>query len=45
MKSLIILVSNHHKNTQKITEIIAKVLDAQIMTPEQVSLKNFDNMT
>jgi flavodoxin len=37
MKSLIVLVSYHHKNTQKIAEVMAKVLDAQIKTPRQTS--------
>jgi flavodoxin len=36
MKSLIILYSYHHKNTQKIAEAMAKVLDAQLKTPEQI---------
>ncbi len=37
MKSLIVLVSYHHNNTQKIAEVMAKVLDAQVKTPEQTS--------
>jgi flavodoxin len=37
VKSLIILVSYHHKNTQKIAEIFAKVLDAEIKSPQQTS--------
>ena len=36
MKSLIILVSYHHNNTQKVADVFAKVLDAQIKTPEQI---------
>ena len=35
-KSLIILFSYHHKNTEKIAHVIAGVLDAQIKTPQQV---------
>ena len=35
-KSLIILFSYHHKNTEKIANVIARVLDAQIKTPQQV---------
>ena len=35
MKSLVIVSSYHHKNTQKIAETMAKVLDAQTKTPEQ----------
>ena len=37
MKSLIVLVSYHHNNTQKVAEVIAKVLDAQIKTPQQTN--------
>lgn len=36
MKSLIVLVSYHHNNTQKVADVIAKVLDAQVKTPEQI---------
>jgi flavodoxin len=36
MKSLLVLYSYHHKNTEKIAKVFAKVLDAQIKTPEQV---------
>jgi flavodoxin len=39
MKSLLILYSYHHKNTEKIARIFAKVLDAQIKTPQQVNLE------
>lgn len=37
MKSLIVLVSYHHNNTQKIAEVMARVLDAQVKTPEQIN--------
>ena len=37
MKSLIIVFSYHHKNTEKIAQTFAKVLDAQIKTPQQVN--------
>ena len=37
MTSLLILLSYHHKNTEKIANIFAKVLDAPIKTPEQVT--------
>ena len=37
MKSLIVCYSHHHNNTQKIAEVIAKVLDAQIKTPQQTN--------
>ena len=37
MNSLLIIYSYHHKNTEKIAKVIAKVLDAQIKTPQQVN--------
>ena len=37
MKSLLVLFSYHHKNTEKIAKVFAKALDAQIRTPQQVS--------
>ena len=37
MKSLIVCYSHHHNNTQKVAEVVAKVLDAQIKTPQQTS--------
>ena len=36
MKSLLVLYSYHHRNTEKIAKVFAKVLDAQIKTPQQV---------
>lgn len=36
MASLLVLFSYHHRNTEKIANIFAKVLDAQIRTPRQV---------
>ena len=36
MKSLIILFSYHHNNTEKIAEAIARVLEAQIKRPWEV---------
>jgi flavodoxin len=36
MKSLLVLYSYHHKNTEKIAKVFAKVLDAQIKTPQHV---------
>ena len=35
MKSLIVVFSYHHKNTQKVAEAMAKVLDAQVKSPQQ----------
>ena len=36
MKSLLIVFSYHHKNTEKIAKVFAKVLDAQLKTPQQI---------
>jgi flavodoxin len=37
MKSLIVCFSYHHNNTQKIAEVMAKVLNAQVKPPQQTS--------
>ena len=37
MKSLLVLFSYHHKNTEKIANVFAKVLDAEIKTPRQTN--------
>jgi len=37
MKSLLVLFSYHHKNTEKIAKVFAKVLDAQIKMPKQIN--------
>jgi flavodoxin len=37
MKSLLVVFSYHHKNTEKIANVFAKVLDAQIKTPQQIN--------
>ncbi len=45
MKSLLVVYSYHHNNTMKIAEVFAKVLDAQIKTPQQTNpneLQTFD---
>jgi flavodoxin len=36
-KSLVVVFSYHHKNTEKIAHAIAKVLDAPVTTPQQVN--------
>jgi flavodoxin len=36
MRSLLVLLSYHHNNTQKIANVFAKILDAQIETPQQI---------
>jgi flavodoxin len=38
MKSLLLLVSYHHKNTEKIANVFSRVLDAQIKKPQQVTV-------
>ncbi len=37
MKSLVVVFSYHHKNTEKVAQVIAKVLDAPVKTPQQVN--------
>ena len=37
MKSLLVLFSYHHNNTEKIANVFAKVLDAQIKTTQQIN--------
>jgi flavodoxin len=37
MKSLLVVFSYHHKNTEKIAKVIAKVLDATIKIPRQIT--------
>ena len=37
MKCLLIVYSYHHNNTQKVAEVMAKVLDAEIKTPQQTN--------
>ena len=37
MKSLLVLLSYHHNNTEKIANVFAKVLEAQIKTPQQIN--------
>jgi flavodoxin len=37
MKSLLILYSYHHKNTEKIAKVFAKILGGRIKTPQQIN--------
>ena len=39
MKALVIVLSYHHHNTEKIAKVFAKILDAPIPTPQQVKLE------
>jgi len=41
MKSLVVVFSYHHKNTEKITKSIAHVIDAPVKTPQQVKSEEF----
>ena len=43
MKVLIIFYSYHHKNTEKVAKVIAQVLDAEIITPDQVNLEDIQD--
>jgi len=38
MKSLLVVYSYHHKNTEKVAKVFAQVLDAPIVTPQDVNL-------
>ncbi|MFX1364800.1 MAG: flavodoxin family protein [Promethearchaeota archaeon] len=42
-KCILVLYSYHHKNTEKIAKVFAKVLDAQIKTPQQVQPEEFQD--
>lgn len=37
MKALLVLYSYHHQNTEQIAKVFAKVLNAEIKTPQQVN--------
>lgn len=43
MNNLIVLVSYHHKNTEKVAQAIAGVLGAEIKTIEQTDVNNLAN--
>jgi flavodoxin len=45
MKSLLIVFSYHHKSTEKIANVFAKVLDAQTMTPKQIRPEELQEYT
>lgn len=45
MKSLVVVFSYHHKNTEKIASVFAKVLDAQIKTPQQINPEDLQEYT
>ena len=39
MNCLLVVYSYHHNNTEKVAQVFAKVLDAQISTPQQIDPK------
>jgi len=43
MKSLIIVFSYHHMNTEKVAKVFAKVLDSQITTPQQTAPEKLED--
>jgi len=43
VKSLIVCFSYHHKNTEKIASVLAKVLEAQIKTPTEVDVQGLSD--
>jgi flavodoxin len=45
LNCLLVVYSYHHNNTEKVAQVFAKVLDAQISTPQQIdpkSLQEYD---
>ena len=42
MKTLLILYSYHHNNTEKVAKVFARVLDAQIETPQDINPEELD---
>ena len=44
-KTLVIVFSYHHKNTEKIANVVANVLGAEVKTPQQVSQKRSRSTT
>lgn len=41
VKSLLVVFSYHHNNTEKVAKVFAKVLDAEIKTPRQLNQEEF----
>jgi flavodoxin len=42
VKPLIILISIHHQNTQKIANVIAGILDAPVVAPSKIGVEEID---
>jgi len=45
MKSLLVLFSYHHNNTEKIANVFAKVLEAHIITPQQIKTEELQEFS
>ena len=45
MDPLLVLYSYHHNNTEKIAKVFAKVLDANIIMPQQINPKDLQEHT
>jgi flavodoxin len=43
MKSLLVLYSYHHKNTEKVAQVMAEVLNSQIKTPKEIKLEELND--
>jgi flavodoxin len=43
LKCLLVVYSYHHNNTQKVAEVFAKVLDAEIKPPQQTNSEELQN--
>ena len=43
MRTLLILYSYHHQNTEKIAKVFAKVLDAEIKTPQEINIQELQD--
>jgi flavodoxin len=43
VKSLVIVYSYHHKNTEKVANVLAKILNAEIKTPHQIDPKELQD--
>ena len=39
MRTVLVLYSYHHQNTEKIAKVFTKVLDAEIKTPHQINIQ------
>ena len=42
MRSLVIVYSYHHMNTEKVAKVMARVLDAEMKTPQEVDPEGLD---